>query len=417
MEFWLRVPTFVAMLLSAFLLFRLAEAWFGRSAAWLALVMFVSEKEIINRATEARPYGLAMAACLGMMYGLHVWFSQKRAWGWLLFLVSTILVPYWQFLFCAFFIVPVLYVVCCAYQGRRVPWLALAGSAVLILAAWLPLRPQLMALLAKGNTLSFAEVPTFDTFMQILLPPRFAVSAFLAVLAAQLLLSDKLDSDPPRTRYLPARILALIALFWMVSGPVELFAASKLKGYGMLVERYTIYALAGMALVAANFFARARTYTAQVATVVIFGMVSIAAAASHHWHGPSLGSWREPAREISRTDPIGQVPVLFATGFVESNFLDWEHSTGPESHIYAPLQIYPIANQWYPLPYKLDERAKAQTDRLLKGELNGRRRIMLLAYEPCALTEWVTQRLEDRHYTVHRESPNSIVLQVFDAQK
>lgn len=302
MEFWLRLPAFLAMLIAAYYIFRIAEAWFGRNAAWLALVMFVSEKDIINRATEARPYGLALAASLGLMYGLHVWFMRKRVWGWLLFLICSILVPYWHFLFCAFFVAPALYIVCWRLQGRRVPWLHLVGSAVLIAAAWLPLRGQFEALFARANTLSFVEMPNFDTFMEILLPPRFVISAFLALLACQFLFNDSLtvSTERPSNSLLGTqKVWAFIAIFWMFCGPVELFLASKLRGYGMLVERYAIYSLAGMVLFAAQFFARWRAYRAQVVVLCTFAVVSVAGAANHHWHGPSLGSWRDPAHEIS----------------------------------------------------------------------------------------------------------------------
>jgi hypothetical protein len=417
MEFWLRIPAFLAMLTAAFLLFRLADRWFGRNAAWLALVMFVSDKEIISRAAEARPYGLAMAACLGAMYGLDVWLSGKRAWGWLLFVVCAILIPYWHFLFAAFLVVPAAYLACWRFSGHKTPWLALIGSAILIAAAWLPLRPQLLALLATGRALSFADVPTIDNLIEAVLPPRFAMSAFLAALTVQLFFGDRLDKDLPRGRSLPVRVLGLLTAFWMFSGPVALYAASVLRGYGMLIERYVIYTVAGMVLVAASYFARSRFYTAQAAVLGIFAGFSITAAASHHWHGPSLGSWREPAQEIARIDPAGEVPVIVASGFVESNSLDWQHSTGAGSYLYAPLQIYPIANRWYPLPYKLDDQAKAQTDRLLAGELNGRPRIFFLAYAPSDLTRWVTQRLEDRHYTAHWASPNSIVVLEFEAER
>ncbi|HUB82606.1 MAG TPA: hypothetical protein VMB03_27605 [Bryobacteraceae bacterium] len=409
MELWLRIPAFLAMLTAAFLVFRLADAWFGRNAAWLALVMFVSDKDIISRATEARPYGLALAACLGLMYGLHIWLSEKRVWAWLLFVASAILIPYWHFLFAAFFVVPAAYLAVWRFSGHKLPWLALGGSAILIAAAWLPLRGQFLALQSAGHALSFADMPNIDTFIGILLPPRFVISAFLAVLTVQLILGDQLASPLRRWRY-----LSLAAAFWMFSGPVELFAASELRGYGMLVERYVIYIVAGMVLLAASYFARARLYTSQAAVLGIFAGFSILAAASHHWRGPSLGSWREPAHEISRIDPPGNVPVVVASGFVESNSLDWQDSTGANSYLYAPLQIYPISNRWYPLPYKLDAAAKAQTDRLLDGALNGRARIFFLASMPTDLTQWVTEHMEDRHYTAHWVSPDSIVLIEFD---
>lgn len=109
--------------------------------------------------------------------------------------------------------------------------------------------------------------------------------------------------------------------------------------------------------------------------------------------------------------------MIFASGFVESNYLDWENATGPNSHLYAPLLVYPISNRWYPMPYKLDDRAKNDFDQLLDGQLSGRPRIFLLAYQPSELTSWLTQRLEDRRYHMHWKSPDSIVLLQFDASE
>ena len=409
MEFWLRLPDFLAMLVAACLIFKLAAAWFGRNAAWLALVMFVGEKGIINRATEARPYGLALATCLGLLYGLHVWLSQKHLWGWFLFVACAVLLPYWHFLFLLFFGIPVLYIFCLRLQGTRIPWLTLSASALLIFTAWLPLKFQLKGLLAAGRTLSFAPMPSVDNLLQVLLPPGFVISVLLAVLLAQLVLNDSF-----RPSRFSVRLLAILTAIWMFSGPLELFAASKLRGYGMLVERYALYSLAGMILLTAYFFARLRTYLARTAVLLTFAILSIGAAAGHRFRGPSMGSWREPSQVIASIDPTGQTPVLFSSGFIESNAMDWQHPVAWNTYLYAPLMVYPIPGRWYPLPYGLDDHATAYARQLLDGQLQDRPRIILLAAEPTNLTAWITWELLDRHYRMHSASPDSIVLLVFD---
>lgn len=213
MEFWLRLPSMLAMLAAAYFLFRLANEWFGAKAGWIALLLFVSDKGIASQAANARPYAAATAVCLALIYGLHVWISRRRVWGWVLFVVSAILVPYFHYLFLVFGLTPIVYLALWPRRGRRLPWLSLAAASALIVAGWIPLRTQAAYLFAQRHTVSFQAVPGLNDLLASELPQELAFSALLAVVAATLL-GGGFDAAGQASRR-----LALVVIFWGAFGP------------------------------------------------------------------------------------------------------------------------------------------------------------------------------------------------------
>ncbi len=409
MEFLLRLPSCLAMLAAGYFLFRLAERWFGKNAGWLALVLFVSERSIIRHATEARPYAMALAACIGLMYGLDAWLCRKRLFGWILFIVCAILIPYIHCLFCVFLLTPAAYIVIRRLHGLDVPWVRLTASGTLVLAALLPLRSHVVALLAQAHILSVAALPSPDDLLKACFPPSLIAAGFLAVAAGELILGDWFGPAEEESRR-----MALVAVFWALSGPVVLFVASLLKGYGLLVERYMFYAVVGLILFSAYFFARLRTYAARIGVLTVFALVCLSGAAKQLQEGGPLGRWRTTLERISRIDPNGTAPVLVASGFVQANSMDWEHSLNAGSYLYAPLLAYPIRNRTFPLPCALDDRARNYAGSLFDGELHSWPHIILVAVEPSDLTNWITWQLSQRHYQVHSESrSNTLSIMLF----
>ena len=62
MEPLLRIPSVLAIAVSAWQLKRLAEIGIHRNAGWLTLIPFICAPDIVNFGTSARPYALALAA-------------------------------------------------------------------------------------------------------------------------------------------------------------------------------------------------------------------------------------------------------------------------------------------------------------------------------------------------------------------
>ena len=162
MELALRIPALAGALLSCFFLHRLAETLVGRGTGVLAVIAFVGSAELMRFGAQARPYTLALAACLASLGGLLRWLDT-RAWReGLLFSVALALVVHLHLLYALF--LPVLGFVLAqrARRGLPVAWRALAlwlGVAAPLLLPLLPLARSFLHRSANLTDVSRSPLP------------------------------------------------------------------------------------------------------------------------------------------------------------------------------------------------------------------------------------------------------------------
>lgn len=189
-----------------------------------------------------------------------------------------------------------------------------------------------------------------------------------------------------------------------------LFLASRWEGHGLLIERYSLYAEAGLVLFAAQFFARFNGAATRLAIVSVFVLFALGRSAGHYFQEKSL---RPVAQEISRLDQNQSTAVFIGSGFVESNFMDWEHALNANSYLYAPELVYPIPGRAFPLPFNMDKRARDYAEALLDGDLRTSRRILLISDPDSEVARWMESKLSE-HYEVRSIPCEDGTLLVFD---
>jgi hypothetical protein len=412
MELLLRLPAVAGALLSCVLLHRLAEVLVGKGTGLLALVPFVASPELTSYAPQARPYTLAMAACLAALLGLVRWLETGARRHGLLYAVSLALVLHLHLLFALF--LPVLGVVLLQRRRRGAPiaWRGLALWSSLAVALLLPLIPLARSFLSQSAGLSRSPSPDAGLLAAALTPRLVLIAMVPAAILLLVAAARRQGLAALRTPGTGATVGML--LFWLLMPPLVLFVLSHAVGQSVVVGRYFFHTVAAQCLLVAILF---RGFPPGLARVALFACF-LPLSALHFVQSRSLpdgvASWRFPARALRALDPTATAPVFVQAGHPTSNAIDWQDAIAARSFLYSQLSAYPIANRSYPIPYALDDVVKAYVARLADGELAGAPLIFFAGIRDLRVGEWIRQFFEARGYASRDAVRQDLILIVLE---
>ena len=396
MEAWLRVPAVIGTLASLFLVYRLAEMFVGKGSGLLALAPLAASPLILTYSTQARPYTLALAACLVTLWGVARWL-ETRSWRYgLTFAVAFAGAVHLQFLFGVFAVVPAFLVWRHARRKQPIAWLQLAAwtavSALLMLPLVIVLRRlsrfpdpsavplPTVAYLADALSPSVVLL-SLVAFAFLLVPPRLRRRALAGLKAP--------DIRPP---------LAL-GVFWFVAPPLLLFVASHLLHKTVLIDRYVLHIVAGQALIVAALFRVFPPIPATLGLLACLLLYPIVYGVQWSKHGDGPLSWRLPLQTVRALDPAAAAPVFVQSGHPPTNAIDWQHAIEKRTFFYAQLSAYPLPNRTYPLPYHLDDNVRAYVRHIADTELTESPVIFVAGLAKHPTLVWVQSFFEARGYT------------------
>jgi mannosyltransferase len=105
-EVVLRLPSLIAVVLTAWLLFRLGETFLDKEAGILVVVVFTSLHEVAREAaTNARPYSIALLLVVASMLQLVRWLDSQRLRNMAGFTVTAAAIPYFHLMFATIYLV------------------------------------------------------------------------------------------------------------------------------------------------------------------------------------------------------------------------------------------------------------------------------------------------------------------------
>jgi len=407
MEVWLRVPSLMGALLSCVLVHRLAALLVARRVALVAVIALVGSPQMIIYSTQARPYALAVAACLAALWGLLRFLDGGRRLHGLCFAVSMAAAIHLHFMFVLFAIVPAFLVLRRVQREPGRAWRGLLGWCGLTVLLVLPLAPMARTL-SRRTDLAFQPMPGFAQLGAACLPVVILTSliAFLV-----LFVRDRRNAlaGLQGSSVRPVRELAIL---WLLAPPLALFVGSYVFGQSMLIERYCLHTVAAEALLVATLF---RAFSPRVAKLALLaGSVPLAAYQGiQAWSlRDSPTGWRRPLQTIAATDPGAAAAVFLQAGHPMSNGMDWEHALPARSFLYSPIAAYPVPNRVYPLPYDADEKMRAYVRRLADTELRAAPTIFLVGVIQHPTNEWIRMFFESRGYASTYAVPQGICLVV-----
>lgn len=402
-EIALRLPSLLAALLAAGLLFRLAEQLCDRETGLIALVVFASLQEMSMSAANARQYSIGLLMVVSSVLQLVRWMNTGRRRNLAGFVTCAAAILYFHYFFAPIYLVHALYAFCRKRAGALVRWaeIYVAAACVLVLIApllWNAIRVKHSA----AESLSFLATPHLEDLFVSLLPPVLGAGIFLGLLLGLLIARDW--SAPEGGPNLSSETLVLL-LSWFLVPIATLFFVSRLTPYKIFLGRYYLPAFPAIALLVAYGI---RSLVPPKVRVWVSGCIVVAAIASFGSRhpltvNPHAEDWRAAAVAIRAAGVTENTPILFRAGLAETKLnsnLEVDH----DSPYLAPLSKYPVPGRIILAPYHLDHNAIRYLDdvssRIL--EPSGQFVFMTRDDDDKSLKPWLLGRFSDKGFVVSK---------------
>jgi hypothetical protein len=370
-----RLPSLVAIALSALWLFRIAQRLFGSQAAWIAVAAFISLHPVQFAACDARPYALGLLAVLLSTDLLLLYLDRPSFAKAGLYAVVTALVPYFHLLFGAALLFQLLYVVYCYFDGLRIQVRHAVFSIATMVVLVLPLANQFLASSRSAPAHSFTDRPRPNNFVEMYFSVDLALALLLAFGAAALL-APKLQWSWPRK---PASNKILVVL-WALTAPLLLYVVSTFSEAHVFVPRYFLPYAPGLALCVAIVVTSFDRHI--VALAFLTGLIAMAALPLRHptsiRHTVNLGDWGAAVAFLNAQAAIDDVPVLMRSQYPESNFLPL--TPVEDNPNFSQLSYYATRARVIPLPASFGGQLRSLVDDLLRTTLRSTTRFLFVSY-------------------------------------
>jgi hypothetical protein len=409
MELWLRVPSLLGTAASCFFLYRLTERLVGKGTGAFAVLALVGNISFIYYSTEARPYTLAVAACLASLWGLVCWLETGERRHGLTFAVSLAIAVHLHLMFALFPVVPAFLIFDRVQRGDRVDWWGLARYLSVAAVLLAPLLFLARDFLHGSGGLAPFRLPDFSTFIETAIPGSVVLAAFgLLILLPPwrkpvlLALSDSV-----------ARRVFVFSLVWILVPPLLLLFISRVIHQKVLFDRYFAHAVAGQALIVAVAYRGFPPILARMLLLACFIPFPIRFGLRDAAEVDGPGSWRRPVQAIRALDPKASAPVFVQAGHPLANAADWRHAIERRTFVYSQLAAYPLSNHVFPVPYTLDEATTSYVRGVADAEVAEAPLIFYAGLSTDPISRWMCEFFESRGYTKTVAIDKSVGLIVF----
>jgi hypothetical protein len=340
-ELALRLPSLIAVVLTTFVVYRLAKRLFNPEAAILAAGFFAMGPGVASAASNARPYAFGLLLIVSATFFLVRWMDEGRWMDGAVYVILAALTLYSNYVFGLSLLPHLLYVVLRfrrnASPSRRKLFLVGAGVAALSTPAVL----SFVHLASHRDLLLF--IGGRDSALNLL------GALLYGALAAGVLLGGSLAlvSFHPRVSRTPITKAALpLVISWAAVAPVILYVLAHTVSHKFFQDRYYGSALPGGALLIGWLISFIRSVRAQAIIVLC---VAVMALSTYRGGLPAENPWREVARKVNGELDDARTPVFFAPGFAG----DYAAITGERRGLLlAPVVVYPIHGRILLLPWE-----------------------------------------------------------------
>ncbi len=385
-ELVMRIPSVIAALLAARLLYLLTERIVGAGSGYLAVIPFLSAGAIVETATNARPYALGSAVILASFLSLREWTHTGTTRQCLIYGFTSSLVVYFHYLFGLIFLAQALYLFAAHRAGRRIPWARVSMVAAFIAAAAVPLMWQILTIARMAGAWTTLSPPGIGTFL--MLYPTQTISVSLVALLLYRFLYPKWFAQRSWLAWDDAVLLGL----WMCLGPAIIFATARVTGYALFTQRYLIYGVLPAFVLIAWALRQVNNERARFAVLTALSLNAFL-------YVFTLGEpdWRTPLQAVQQV-VSPDTPLLIQSGFTESANRDLRGEPKGSSYLFAPLTPYPLQHQMIPVPYALTPVSKQAVARQIEQEALHHRRFSLLAIDGTNAEEELSNWFQGKGY-------------------
>jgi hypothetical protein len=352
-----RLPSVLAMLVTLFLIGRLAARLIHPDAAWFAVFASLLLGGINYQAADARPYALGTCVAAAGFLSLVRWLdSGRRTYALLFILFAGLLwrvhLIYWP-IYLAFAVYAAARIV---LSETRVTWAGAAAWFGLLGVLLLPVLLEALVVLREAAAHTFTPIPENRALGNSFKLGLIASCGGVALLFG--LFQPRGSNTASAVRFRSPVIL--IAAWWLLH-PVCLFLYSRLSGNSVFLNRYLWVALPGAVLAATYMAARAMPPHRWRHAALVLGAGALIWMGEWRtlWplHDPS--NWRAASRQLQEIRIGPDTPVITPSALLEARPPAWRPDYSLPGFFYCHLDFYPIPGKWVLFPYEPSPRARS----------------------------------------------------------
>jgi hypothetical protein len=400
-EWVFRLPSFLAVSLATFVLFRIARHLWGDTAAWLSVAMFVSLPGVSFTASNARPYGFGLLfVVLSTSLLLKLLDKPCFIFG-LGYGATAALAVHFHLLFALAVVAHAIYFCYRLWRGQRVPLKYIISTVAIASLFISPLIPSVYSLGKNLASHTFASSPRLEDLLAVLFPLPLALClligfAFAAFIPVEMKLHPKERSDEVILAALVAAIPVLVVM-----------AGSRVSKVSLWLVRYFLSYAVGLALCFGAFASAirpSRVARFMALCLAALNLYTLVRAPNRQTIG--LGDWASGVAYVDDNTAIDKAPVLIRSQYIESDGIP--ANLVDNNPMFSQLSRYPSKSRLIGIGASFGNAQAQYIDGLLKGPLHDSRRVLVLAMNsprPLAPMLW---------YLAGRLGPNTQVRELAD---
>jgi len=395
-ELVMRLPSVVAMLVGAYMLYRIGLRLMGTDAARAATLVFICSEAVTFAAADARPYALGTMAVISAVWFLVRWLDFGNMLDGIAFAASASFIVHMHYVLAVSLVVFVVYAGYRMWQGERVNVGQILTVCAVFAILLIPAIPHFRSLWLSRQSHSFAGTPGLIDLFTAILPPLVGGSLIAGLALARLLVRG---FDLRWQRLEPATVVLVGT--WALLPCVLLFGVSNISSVKVFIPRYLLAAAPGLALLLGWLVSAARPARAQLLALSALTLV-ILSSSGGLLHPPHGGDWRAVIDDVKRTAVDPAMPVLVRSGFIESgSFIQPPGGSEPD-YFHAPLLAYPAPGRILRLPFRMDEEAGTLLEMAASTILESSDKFLLVTSGDSVYEYWLLGRLGRAGFKIER---------------
>lgn len=390
-EMALRVPSVLAMLAAAWVLYKAARELFDRDVAIITTVFFCLHPIVVFAAIDVRPYAFAVLAANATIFALLRLRRSDSNLLAALFGIGAGVILYFHFLFGC--ILPALAIgfLIAKARDRRILLRQCAVALGAFILASLPVVSKLRYMFATSGTHVFDVAPPLAELGRTVAPGWglfvFGGAVLVAVAVGAIDLRNMID---------PFSILVCASLALIPLG--LLYGASVATPIHIFTSRYRLVAIPGIALCWGLLVSQLQSRTVRL----LFCVALVSVTAYQNFMSPDSGkhgyTWKYALEFAEKNAAADHAPMLICSDFPEADYETMPVGHANESNIFTPLSYYKVSMPVVPLPRALNREAIRVASNFLQDPSRRQQRFLALAFWPSYRTlDWLASSASATH--------------------
>ena len=393
-EFALRIPSVLAMLGAAYLLYLVARELIDSEFAAIATIVFSLDYIVVFEAIDVRPYAYAVLLTNAAILTLLRLRRNDSNWLAALFGLLAAGIVYLHFLFAA--ILPAFLVCFIVFKARSLKILVRQGCVALVVfaVACIPLVAGLRYLFHTANSHVVVPPPGLLYLIPPFMPGWLILSATLTALYF-------IARDRPIEVIRFERWQVLFAVCLASIPIVILFVVSVAASLNVFSSSdHRLSAVPGISLCWAMIVYCFRSKAVRATFCVLFVGLTVSFCVFSPKSRTHDFSWRDALRVVEDMSSRDNTPVVVCSNFIEANYATMPTESPKTDRLFPQLSYYKLTAPVVPLPETLnDETRRVFLPFLREAEQKHERFLAVGADQPLyssAELDWIAQTAADK---------------------